>query len=719
MSQDVKEQAMMRPGIKKLTKWAKEPAVRDLKEDLEAAKPSHDAMALKIRKWNNLRNVEGEARPKKIKGRSSVQPKLIRRQLEWRYPALSEPFLSSNKMFSVEPRTFEDAESAKQNEILLNWQFDTKIDKVKFIDDFVRVTADEGTCIVRLGWERQTVKVPVDLPVWTYYELTDPEGMQKLQAAIELKATNPRGYSENVPEDLQAAVDYFEEQGIATQATQTGTQRGTEEKIVVNRPTLQVLDYENVFIDPSCQGDLSKANFVVVSYETSKAEMKKDGRFKNLDAVNWEGSTILAQPDHATRVPDSFNFSDTLRKRVVAYEYWGFYDVEGKGELKPIVATWVGDVMVRMEENPFPDEEVPFVVVPYMPVKRQLMGETDAELLEDNQAILGAVTRGMIDLMGKSANSQQGFAKGFLDVTNRRRFEAGQDYEFNPGNGDPRLSIYQHSYPELPRSALEVYGMQNQEAEALSGVKSFSGGVSSEAYGEVAAGIKGLLDATGKRDMNILRRLASGMIKIGQKIMAMNAVFLTEQEVVRITNQQFVTIKREDLKGNFDLKCDISTPEIDQAKVQDLAFMLQTIGPKADPGIYMMILAEIADLKRMPALAEKIRSFQPQPDPLEQEKKQLEIEKLRAEIEEIRSKAMENQADAKKTASEADLKDLDYLEQESGTKHERELQKQGAQANANMDLEVTKALLNPGKPEERKPDVEAALGFNAFADLAR
>ncbi|MFR7882255.1 MAG: hypothetical protein ACLU5J_12890 [Christensenellales bacterium] len=37
--------------------------------------------------------------------------------------------------------------------------------------------------------------------------------------------------------------------------------------------------------------------------------------------------------------------------------------------LVPFVATWVGDTLIRMELNPFPDEKLPFVLVQYLPVK--------------------------------------------------------------------------------------------------------------------------------------------------------------------------------------------------------------------------------------------------------------------------------------------------------------------------------------------------------------
>ena len=101
------------PGVEKLTDWEKEPDVRDLKQDLENARPAHQSRMQDIQRWSDLMAVRGSAKPAKVKGRSSVQPKLIRRQAEWRYSALTEPFLGSNKLFKVEPVTFEDAEAAR------------------------------------------------------------------------------------------------------------------------------------------------------------------------------------------------------------------------------------------------------------------------------------------------------------------------------------------------------------------------------------------------------------------------------------------------------------------------------------------------------------------------------------------------------------------------------------------------------------------------------
>jgi len=701
---------------KKLTDWANEPTVEVLRADLEAAKTVQTTQVSRIKHWRDLLEITGSAKPPKVKGRSAMQPKLIRKQAEWRYAALSEPFLSSNKLFDVKPVSYEDANAARQNELVLNWQFRTKLNRVRFIDQYIRACVDDGTVIVRLGWLRQTEQVKEQVPVWEIYPVQDENQQQSLEQAAQLKRENPRAFKEASGPDIQQAIEIFETTGQATMPIQVGVTEVEVEHVLMNQPTVQVLNPTNVYIDPSCDGDFEQALFVIYSFETNKAELLKEPhRYHNLDAVNWAAS-VVGDADHHYSFNDARNVQGVARKKVVAYEYWGYYDIHNTGKLEPVVITWIGSTIVRMELNPFPDGKPPFVVVPYLPVKRSVYGEPDAEMLEENQKVLGAVTRGMIDLLGRSANAQHGFAKNMLDALNRRRYEDGQDYEFNPHVNPMGGGMIEHKYPEIPNSALTLLGMQNQEAESLTGIKAFHGGLSGNAYGNVATGIKGMIDAAGKREMGILRRLAQGMVEIGTKIVAMNGEFLSEEEVIRVTNEEFIPVKREELKGNFDLEIDISTAEIDENKAQDLGFMLQTIGPNMDMEIRNIILAEIATYKRMPDLAQKIRTYQPEPSPQEQELAQIELEKARKELVKLDAEIAWNQARSDLAAAQAAALGVDITQKADGTRHMQDIEKQQAQARGNQSLQITKALTKSRKPDELPPDIDAAIGYNALAD---
>ncbi len=692
---------------KKLTDWKKEPTVLELKQDLTEARSHHDAQVTQIESWLDNLNVTGKAVANVPKGNSSVVPKLIRKQAEWRYPALSEPFLSTENLFKVKPVSWEDKEASLQNGLILNNQFNTQIDKVAFVDAYVRAAVNEGTAIVRLGWEFKEEEYEEEVPNYEYFFNEEFGPMHEHLA--QLKAASPEQFEAKVSPEIQQAHAMAQEHGRPVEVQLSGTKKEKKSRTVVNRPTVEVCDFRNVVIDPTCKGDIDKASFVIYSFESSLSELQSEGKYNNLEHINLETNSILGTPDHTTDTgTQNFNFTDKPRKKFVVHEYWGYRDIDGSGRVSPIVAAWVGDTLIRMDHNPFPDQKIPFVVVPYLPVPKATHGEPDGALLEDNQKIIGAVTRGMIDIMGKSANGQTGVRKDMLDVTNKRKFEKGLDYEFN-ANVDPRQGIFMHTYPEIPMSAQFMLQLQNQEAESLTGVRAFSQGINSSSLGEVAAGIRGALDASSKREMAILRRLSAGMVKIGRKIISMNSQFLSETEVVRVTEEQFVPIRRDDLAGNFDLALSISTAEEDNVKAQELAFMLQTVGPQEDPGMRKLILADIARLRKMPDLAKRIMEYQPEPDPMAQKQAELQMALMEAELEEKRSIIALNNAKIETEAakayslrSDADLKDLDFVEQESGVKQERDLQKQGAQAKAQAQMKLLEHNLKSREQSSKK-----------------
>jgi hypothetical protein len=692
---------------KPLTDWKKAPTLRELKQDLEDAKPIHDSQVQKIDRWLDNLRVEGKAKPAQVPGRSAIQPKLIRKQAEWRYPALTEPFLSTADIFKVKPVTWEDKKSSQQNQLVLNHQFNTKLDKVSFIDEYVRTAVDEGTVIVFLDWCYETEDYEEEVPEVQF--VVNPEYAEIHEYLAHLKKESPSEYLATIPEELREAHDLAVEEGRPIEPEIIGKKMATKTRVVKNHPLPEVCDYRNTVIDPTCGGDISQAGFVIRSYESSKALLNKyPNRYKNLDQIQVENNTILGSPDHSVKGENqTFNFSDEARKKFIVYQYWGLRDLDGKGKLTPFVAEWVGDVMIRLEKAPVPAAGLPFVLEQYLPVRKNNYGEPDGELLEDNQKVLGALMRGMIDIMARSANGQTGISKAMLDATNRRKFEQGKDYEFNPGV-DPRMGVYMHTYPEIPASAQFMTQMVQMEAESLTGVKAWNQGIGSQGLGDVAAGIRGALDASSKRELNILRRLSNGLVKLARKMIAMNAELLSDEEVIRITNEEFVTVKRDDLPGNFDLELAISTAEEDNNKAEQLAFMLQTVGPNTDPSMVRMILAEICRLRKMPDLAHAIENYQPQQDPVAQKMQELAVAELETKIAKARAETQLILENANLSAAKAvtegakqghlkaatDKTNLDFIEQESGVKQERDKELQGEQARAQGQLAVTQHHLD-------------------------
>lgn len=689
--------------------WDNPPTVMQLKQEMEDALPNHGFHVEQIDHWlenlNSKRFTNEKNKNKKAKTRSEYKPRLIRKQAEWRYPSLSEPFLSTPDMFEVSPQGHKDLQGAVQAGLMINHQFNNKINKVDFIDELVRALVDEGTAIVRTGWCYKTTTETREIPEIIYETTDDPVYTQRMMQLIQASQQNPEMLDE-LPEEQITAIELSIEEGMPVIAIPTGEMITEEyEKVIADKPTVEVCDYKSIIIDPTCKGNLEDAQFVIHKFETSRSELQATGLYKNLDKINLNDSSILKETDDIVDEGsiNSFNFRDEPRKRIVAYEYWGYWDTKGDGIARPIVATFVGSIMIRLEDNPFNHGKLPFDIARLMPKKNEIYGEPDGELIEDNQKVVGALSRGMIDLMAKSANGQTAYAKGFLDPLNRRRMINQESYEFNP-TAPPDAAIYQHKYPEIPASAYNMVQMHQNEAESFTGVKAFAGGLSGDSLGSSVGGIRSALDAAGKRELSILRRLVSCMNGVGKKILAMNAQFLDGTQFVKVSDNEFKEINPDDITGEYDLVLDISTAEADNEKASELAFMLQTLGNNAPFEVTKMLLIDIARLRKLPSLVKQLEEWNPQPDPMQQQMAELEMRLKAAEVMEVEAKAKghlaqaeRDLANARKADSQADMADLDFVEQESGTKHARDLANMSQQAESNIKRDIVKSQLDAQK----------------------
>lgn len=684
--------------------WKKAPTLTQLKADLEQGQPHQIAIKEDLARWRKAFEAAPLSGDKTNK--SKIVPKLIRKQAEWRYASLSEPFLSAENLFNVSPTTWNDRRRAIQTGLLLNFQFTVQLDLVTLIDRSVRRLTNDGTLVLRTGWLSTKEKYKKKVTAYSYRPANQYEAQaldQQFQQQLVPVLNNPDSYNE-LDETLRKSYEASMQYQQPTVAIPGEVTEVEAERYKVNRPTIDVIPAENLLVDPTCEGIFDKAQFVIYSYEASMADLKKDDRYKNVDKIN--PSTAIPEVDRFnSQKTQTFKFADEARAKLIVYEYWGMWDINGTGITEPIVATWCGNTMIRLEKNPFPDGKPPFIIVPFMPRQDSVYGEPDAELLEDNQRIQGAALRGVLDVLGKTAVGQRGTAKGFLDTGNRRKFQNGEDYEFNP-NQSPATGIFDHDFPPLPVSAMNLIDWSEGSAEALTGVKAFStgGGLTGDSLGKTATAVRSVTDATTKRDMGILRRLSNGLLDAARKIVAMNAEFLEEDQIIRITDEQFVKVRVDDLGAEYDLKLNISTPEADNAKAQEMAMMLQTLGNSVDFGVTQMLLTDIAMLRQMPALAHKIEAYQPQPDP----NAALQGELLKAQIALANAQAQEAQAraglagakvekvgaDTDKVHADVNNKALDFHERATGADHAKEIDKLNTQAETQLAL---KQADNEGK----------------------
>ncbi len=619
-------------SVEPLTDWKNEPTYKDLYADYTAAKDDHAAYVKTLEEYRM--HLEGGKAINVPDTKSKARPRLIRKQNEWKYPSLEEPFLNTADMFEIKPRTGDDADAARQNGLLLNYQWATKINKVALIGRIVRNFVDEGTVVVKSGWdvEEGTIEEMVEQPIMG----TPEQSLAMIQKQVAMGTISE------------------EQAGILIQSgqpMQVGTQMVPREKIVLrkNQPTYEVCLNESVIIDPTCGEVIEDAKFIIHEFEIDMHTLLKDkvekttepdpvtgqpitrvtGRYHNLEDVEYnttkEGEYEKVYGEN--NLDHNFEFQDKTRKKMRAYEYWGYWDIDDDGSLKPIIATWIGSTLVRLEENPFPHGKLPFSIAANMPIKDSVRGEPAGALLVENQEQIGRMTRAINDMVSTQAVGQTFIDDQFLpNRTEKDNYIAGRTVFYRHGM-DPKVSIHKAKVDAIDSTTMKVIEMYNSESEALTGTKAFSGGISGDAYGNTATGARSALDATSKRDLSGLRRLSTQLIAdLGRKTIIMNQAFVSEEETVRLTNMEFVKVRREDLQGEFDLAIDVSTPEKDSETANDLGMVLQTNAANMDPDLAKIVLGKILRLKNLPDVALQVERFQPKPDPHAEKMKQMQVE---------------------------------------------------------------------------------------------
>jgi hypothetical protein len=619
-------------------KLSKQDLLKAFKADIESADSLRLEVVSSIEKWRKEYN--GEPYGNEQKGKSSLVSRDIKRQDEWQHASVKDPFVSTADIVKCNPVTFEDRAAAEQNQIILNNQFARQFPRYQFITDVIKLHYSEGTVVVKTGWNYEDEKEKVMMPLM--------------------------GLIDGMPQQI-------------------GEQEVEQLKILVNQPDATICRLEDIYIDPTCFGDLNKANFVCHRYESDMSTLRKSGKYKNLKklAVSMlDGES----PDYDPEDETEFKFQDVARKKVLVYEYWGVFDIENTGIAEPVVAAWVGDTLIQCESNPMPGQGLPFLLLKNNPTPFKIHGEASVELISDNQKITTAIKRGILDNMAGSNNAQKGVRKGALDTRNMKRFLNGSNFEYNGATND----FYEGSYNQIPNSVFSVLEMVNNESESMLGIKAFSGGITGSGLGSTATSARGALDAVSVRRLDIVRNIAENLIKpLMRKWMEYNSEFLKEEEIVRMTNDEFVPIKRDDLKGLIDIEIEVSTAEDNSAKGQELSFLLQTLGQGMDTGMKNLLMSQIAKLHKMPDLAKQLEEYKPEPDPYIEKMKELEMQKLMSEIEERNSRARENavdiqvksakaqldQAKAANMQSDTDLKDLDFTRTAEGRSFQEEMQK--------------------------------------------
>ena len=618
--------------------WGNEPTFKDLNSDYENAKTSHNMFTAKLDEYRET--LAGGPDIVVRKNKSKVKPLLVRKNNEWKYSQLEEPVLTAEKMIQLKAKGPNDRSTEKQTDMMINYHWTVNIEKISLVGDIARALTDDGTVIVKNGWK-------------TEIESYIKKEMKPVYASPEesVRIMNDMVFNGEITEEQMFAL-MQEGQPIKVGEEMVDVQKT---RTVKNHPTHFVCEPEHVIIDPTAKGVLQDAQFIIHDYDIDLSTIMKNkynpetnrGFYKNIDTIDF--SKDLEQHDqYDSESVRSFIFSDKARKKVRIREYWGKWDIDGNGITTPIVASWIGETMVRLEKNPFPHQKLPFSATAYMPIRGQIPGEPDGALLKENQESIGKVTRAYHDIISTRAIGQKiTMEDTFSSSAEWNAYDKGNDARSRAGV-DLRSAVHVVGTEPVDPSLFQVIAMQKQDAESLTGNTMQNSKVGGPSQDPSQTGARDIIDSSERREQSLLRRMSAQLFKdmVSQDIANMQA-FNSPEEVVRVTDEEFVAIKREDIQGQFDIIIDINTPAKDNETARTLSFILQAAGNSLETEVKNMVLGDIMRLKGRPDLANKIENHKPPVDPRQEQAMELQLQNAQLENQLLQMKIAESQGKAR------------------------------------------------------------------------
>jgi len=609
---------------KKYTKWKNEPTLKALQQDFTMALPYHRLNVERLNRYNSV-YLDAEADTYKVdvsgRSRSKYTSKTYKRLLKWITPNLEVPLITEDILFTVTPYTLVTQENIIENTRTLNHQWNTEVDKINLVQKASKKFAREGTAVLKVGWEYKVKQVPKTVTEPLY--ATTEEQVQSLLT----KAKEISGEAYN---KVLSAVQNGNKIQIGEQ-----TKEIMQDVIVKNSPTITVKNNQDIMVDPKCKGVMKNAKFIIDIHQIDFADLVSNKNMyfnlkelKNSFSESFDSSvdTHFANADYLSSNPDLFaydttDFSDIPRKKLQVYEYWGYWDIDGNDTLKPIVATWCNDILIRLAENPYTHKKLPFVFGQFELLDEELWGEPNADAITDTQKSYNNTIRAMQDITAEKATGQEFVDESlFSDPIQMDNYRKGRTVRTKKGV-DPSKAIFRKGVEPVPSTLFDMLHTYENEVYKITGIQEFNREPKAinSLTGELIQS-----DSVTNRETSVFQRFSNMFASAGNLILSMNKEFLLTSNIILDGNKPYpVDISK--LEGEFNASINIDTPQIKDKKAHRIAFLMQT-GQGVMPE--EMILKYHRKLNQLWGLPDMVQYFDDMlnREPSEQEKRIRELE---------------------------------------------------------------------------------------------
>ena len=511
-----------------------------------------------------------------VEGKSKIVSTDVFETVEWLSPQLSDIFSEQNGVPNMVPHGVEDRDSAELMEELIRYQFYRQNEGEDLLMDLVQdCLMYRPGAIVKWKWEKTGKTEKSNLTGITEDELlmlaAHPE------VSISGYEETEAGYDVNIS---RTNVDYD----------------GPRFELLPPWEFLRHPNYKNIVDSPF----VAHRKRVTLDYLN---RMEKVGFYKNIEDIRagsadkFTGDTSeqeIYNQDGLDR--DDEPVPDEARREVVIYECYVKIDINQDGQLEDRIVTICGNNVIRNVDNVY--GRPPFTIIKCIKDTHKFSGIPIAEFMKDLQRLNTFMLRQLIDNIAQSNNSRKVLNPKTVNMADVMDNRPGASIRVKDGV-DVRQALMELPTQQVNGSVVNFFGLSKELGEQRTGVsKIFKS--SGDPHNQTAAGQYAALNQANSRIRKMAKIMANGLKDLFRGMILMNKKFMTQEQVLRVTNDREVTITPDDLEGKIDIEVNVLIGA--SSKQQQIQNMMQLLSV----GSQIQALFPILDGENLPEIWKEI-----------------------------------------------------------------------------------------------------------------
>ncbi len=498
---------------------------------------------------------------------SSFSSSDVKDVVEWLMPSFTEVYFGADKIVGIFGRSRDDNPEALEK--VIKYQMQTQNNGYVLIDQWIRDAVEAGLGVMKMDWE-----------------VREEQKLNWYQATAEEFYSIPPEEAEKVIKKVEALPD--------------GTYKLLiKEKIrVKDQPVMKnIKPGEYIFLPE--QDDSGRNVFECYRHYVLYDDIRKLGKakvyrnteddFPFIDPTSDQASSLDTIYDairnyigEDERPPESSDASmkegQEGRKKVVLYDCYGKYDVDGDGLLENVHVIICNGRVLFSEISDY--DRNPFFTISFYANSYQKWKEGVADYLQDIQDLKTALIRQII--INTAINNDRVFGIDSNQPSAIKDIQAGKKLIRLDLTGNKKVNDLLQAMPQFQISpdTLPLIELAGSWSEKRTGITSYNQGLDADSLNKTATGISKIMAASQQRLRKMARDGAeNGLVPLYRHLISLNQKHLDREFTFRLTNEYY-EFRPDDIKGEFDVQVTSNIGLQDkQLTVQNLMLMFGQILP--------------------------------------------------------------------------------------------------------------------------------------------